>query len=169
MPHPATTPISLTALTPREAITDAIYRAVIGLDRNDSTMFNSAWASESESESPVSFLVQPNSTTINGLTAIRAQIFDHVGPMDTTHMLSNIRVEYKAGADTASLTAYALAQHCPPGRGKEADGPKYLVGGEYRVDVVRGEEGGEMVWKMKKWVLDIIWTQGDASVMQRPG
>lgn len=84
-------------------------------------------------------------------------------------MLSNIRVEYKAGADTASLTAYALAQHCPPGRGKEADGPKYLVGGEYRVDVVRGEEGGEMVWKMKKWVLDIIWTQGDASVMQRPG
>lgn len=81
-------------------------------------------------------------------------------------MLSNIRVDVKEGADTASLVAYALAQHCPPGRGKEPDGPKYLTGGEYWIDLVRDESDG--LWKIKKWVLDIVWRQGDASVMQRP-
>lgn len=87
--------------------------------------------------------------------------------MDTTHMISNVRVDVKDGADTASLTAYALAQHCPPGKGKELDAPKYLVGGEYWIDLVRDE--GDGLWKIKKWVLDVIWRQGDASIMQRPG
>jgi SnoaL-like domain len=95
------------------------------------------------------------------------RVLDHVGPMDTTHMISNVRVDWKDGANTASLTAYALAQHCPPERGKEPDGPKLLVAGEYRIEVVRDE--GDGLWKIRKWILDVIWRQGDASVMQRPG
>ena len=62
--------------------------------------------------------------SITGLSTLRAGVLNHVGPMDTTHMISNVRVDVKDGADTASLTANAMAQHCPPGRGKEPDGPK---------------------------------------------
>lgn len=62
--------------------------------------------------------------------------------------------------------AYALAQHCPSGRGKEPDGPKYLVGGEYFIDLLKDEEDG--MWKIKTWILEVIWRQGDRSVMQRP-
>lgn len=82
-------------------------------------------------------------------------------------MISNVRVDVKDGADTASLTAYALAQHCPPGKGKEPDAPKYLVGGEYWIDLMRDE--GDGLWKIKKWVLNVVWRQGDASLMQRSG
>ena len=80
-------------------------------------------------------------------------------------MISNVRVDVKDGADTASLTAYALAQHCPPGKGKEPDASKYLAGGEYCIDLIKDEADG--LWKIKKWVLNVIWSQGDASVMQR--
>jgi len=159
MSHPHT----LTSLTPREAITDALYRAVIGFDSNDISIFNSAFAGED-----VIFELNDGHTrVVNGLSAIHTQVLDQVGPMDTTHMISNVRVAVKDGAGTASLTAYALAQHCPPGRGKEPDGPKFLVGGEYWIDLVRDE--GDGLWKIKKWVLNVIWRQGDASVMQRPG
>jgi len=158
-------PHSVTSLTLREAITDALYRGVIGFDHNDVSIFNSAFAGED-----VSFELlagEGEKTIVSGLSTIRTQVLDHVGPMDTTHMISNVRVDVKDGADTASLTAYALAQHCPPGRGKEPDGPKYLVGGEYWIDLIRDD--GDGLWKIKKWVLKVIWTQGDASVMQRPG
>lgn len=156
-------PQVLSSLTPREAITDAIYRAIIGIDRCDIPLFDSAFANED-----VSFEIRAGDEirAVQGLSNIRTQVLDRVGHMDTTHMLSNIRVDVKDGADTASLTAHALAQHCPPGRGKEPDGPKYLAGGEYWIDLVRDESDG--LWKIKKWVLDIVWRQGDASVMQRP-
>ena len=156
-------PVSLTSLSPREAIVDALYRAIIGFERNDVDVFNSSFVGEDVTME----LIDGETKVINGLSTIRAQVLDHVGLMDTTHMISNIRVDVKDGADTASLTAYALAQHCPPGRGKEPDGPKYLVAGEYSIDLVKDEKA--QLWKIKKWGLEVIWRQGDASVMQRPG
>jgi hypothetical protein len=84
--------------------------------------------------------------------------------MDTTHTISNVRVSYVNGADTASMTANALAQHCPPGRGCEADGPKYLVAAEYLLDLKR-DSGEDGLWRITKWVFKKIWTQGDESVL----
>ncbi len=155
--------LTLTSLTQREAITDALYRAIIAFDHNDIPALNSAAV-----EDVVFQLYDRETKTVlqssNSLTEIRDGVLAHVGPMDTTHTITNIRIDVKDGADTASLTANALAQHCPPGRGKEPNGPKLLVGGEYRIDLVKVEDG---LWKIKKWVLDIIWRQGDASVMER--
>jgi SnoaL-like domain len=155
-----THPQILTSLTEREAITDALYRAIIGFDSNNVSIFNSAFIGED-------IVFDFNGTAINGLDTVRKQFLDLVGPMDTTHMLSNIRVDVKEGASTASLNAYALAQHCPPGRGNEPNGPKFLAASEYFIDVVKDKSDG--TWKIEKWVMKIIWSQGDASVMQRPG
>ena len=155
-------PHALTSLAPREAITDALYRAIIGFDRNDTAILDSAFAGEE-----VTFELKGDaSRTAHDLTTIKNGVLTHVGLMDTTHSISNIRVDVKDGANTASLTCYALAQHCPPGRGKEPDGPKLLVGGEYLIDLVKDEKDG--LWKIKKWVLDVIWRQGDRSVMEPP-
>jgi SnoaL-like domain len=156
-------PHKLPSLTPREAITDALYRALIGFDRHDIPIFTSAFAGED-----VTFEIHDGSNeprTVNGLSTIQNTVLAQVGPMDTTHMISNVRVDVKDGADTASLTAYALAQHCPPGRGKEPDGPKFLAGAEYMIDLVRDGEDG--LWKIKKWVLDVVWRQGDRAVIER--
>ena len=42
-------PIYLSSLSPREAITDAMVRALVGCDRNDAALFNSAWLNEDAS------------------------------------------------------------------------------------------------------------------------
>jgi hypothetical protein len=157
-------PISLPSLDTKEAIADALYRAVIGFDRNDISIFDSAFAENVVLELNAGY---NEKRSIDGLSALKAQVLSHVGPMDTTHMISNVRVNHKDGEDIASLTAYALAQHCPPRRGKEPDGPKYLTGGEYTVDLLKDD--GDGLWKIKKWILDIVWLQGDRSVMKRPG
>jgi len=79
-------------------------------------------------------------------------------------MISNVRVNLKEGASTAALTANALAQHCPPGRGDESNGPKLLAASTYYVDLVKDESDG--LWKIKNMSLKVIWKQGDPSVME---
>ncbi|KAF7563275.1 hypothetical protein G7046_g854 [Stylonectria norvegica] len=159
MTHSST--LFLSSLSPREAIIDALSRALISCDRHDTQLFNSAWAGED-----VVFEIHDGDTKVlPNRSLIRTHVLDRVGPMDTTHNVSNVRVDVKDGADTAFLTATSLAQHCPSGRGKEPDGPKYLVGGQYSLDLVRDEA---KEWRIKKCVLEVIWTQGDASIMQSP-
>ncbi|KAH8886310.1 hypothetical protein GQ53DRAFT_750802 [Thozetella sp. PMI_491] len=148
-------------LSPRDAIVDALSRALVGCDNHDAELFNSAWAGEE-----VSFeILGGEKKVLPNLNTIRTHVLDRVGPMDTTHSISNIRVTAKDGADdTATITATSMAQHCPPGRGKEPDGPKYMVAGEYSADVVKMDG----IWKLKKCALKVIWTQGDPSVMGGP-
>ena len=154
-------PLSLASLTQREAIADAMYRALIGCDQNDIALFNSAWAGEE-----VVFEIHDDDKKVMpGLSVIRKHVLDRVGPMDTTHNVSMVRVDVKDGADTAFLIATSLAQHSPPGRGREPDGPKYTVGGQYSIDLIK-DDAGE--WKIKKCVLNVVWSQGDASLMQKP-
>ncbi|PMD19908.1 hypothetical protein NA56DRAFT_646809 [Hyaloscypha hepaticicola] len=156
-------PDNLTSLSPREAITDAIYRATLSFDRNDATLLNSAFVPDH-----ASVIFDFNGTPIHGLDAIRTQLLDVVGPMDTTHMISNVRIDLQPGGDEAQLNCYALAQHCLKGEGMDGTGRKYLAASEYWVDLVKveGQSGG---WGITKWVMKIIWTQGDASVMKRSG
>lgn len=151
-------PSSLYTLSPREAIVDALSRALVGCDNHDADLFNSAWAGED-----VSFTINgADKKVLPSLTIIRMHVLDRVGPMDTTHSISNIRVVAKDGADTAFVTATSMAQHCPPGRGKEPDGPKFMVSGEYSADVIKVDG----IWKLKNCALRVVWTQGDPSVME---
>ena len=138
------------------AITDALYRGILGWDNYDHTMFDSAWAGEDVS-------INIDGTVHQGLSNIKKGLFAGIGPMDTQHIVSNVRVQHE-GRSTAHVTSYFQAQHCPPGRGKDPDGPKYLVGGQYFVDLVRDQKD-QGVWRIKKWDLKIVWTQGDPSVM----
>lgn len=158
-------PRSLASLTPREAITDALYRAIIGFDQNDIPSFESAFIGEN-----VTFELDAGENEqmkVESLSIIRDVVLAQVGPMDTTHSISNVRVDIKDGADSASLTCNVLAQHCPPGKGKDPNGPKYLVAGEYSIDLL--EDKTEGLWKIKKWVLKVIWRQGDASIIPKRG
>ncbi|KAG4423940.1 hypothetical protein IFR04_002935 [Cadophora malorum] len=147
-------PLALKSLSPREAITDTLYRALMAFDENNISFFDSAFAGED-----VSFVLNGNAT--NGLETIRSTLLSHIGPMDTTHMVSGIRIDLEDGSDTATLTATAMNQHAPPGRGAEADGPKFLAGARYWIVFVKVK--GE--WRIKKWTMNVVWSQGDPSVL----
>ena len=154
-------PQALPSLSQREAIADALYRAAIACDHHDTALFNSAWAGEDVSME----IHDDNKRVLQDLSLIRTHVLDKVGPMDTTHNISMVRVNYHDGADTAFLTATSMAQHASSGTGRDPNGTKYTVGGEYSVDLIKDEAA---VWKIKKLVLNVIWTSGDASLLQPP-
>jgi len=146
----------------KDGITDAIYRAIIGLDTNDYGFFNSAWARTH----PCVF--DFNGRSIDGRDAIDEQIFHPIGPLDTMHFLSNVRVQSRAETEegTAYLTCYALAQHFRPGEGVDTAQTAHLLGGAmYFVNLVKEE--GE--WRVSKWAMKIVWLEGDMGVLQSGG
>lgn len=156
-----TYPYSLSGLSTREQISDTIMWACLNIDSNDKSLFESAWATE-DSEN-ITFGTKTG-TVLRGLENISKKCFDHVGPMDTHHLTTNIRIDLKDGADTAYMTANALNQHYAAGESLKPDAKYLLVGSRYDIEVVRESDGQ---WKIKSWILNVVWRQGDRSVMQR--
>ena len=152
--------IALKSLTTREAIGDTVYRILRGLDFNDAALFESALVMGDDLYVE---LRTGETRVMTGFAAVRAQLLGHIGPMATTHMITNMRIDVEDGADTASLSTYVLTQHCPPGQGTELDGPKFLVGGNYDMDVVKDAKDG--LWKIRRCILTVLWQQGDQSIM----
>jgi hypothetical protein len=91
---------SLTGLSDREAITDALYRAILAFDNNDVSLLESAF---SESDA----IFQMDDRVFKGIDRIKS-ILKGVGPLGTTHTVSTIRIKLKSGDSTAKLTATAV-------------------------------------------------------------
>ncbi|KAK5021558.1 hypothetical protein LTS07_010855 [Exophiala sideris] len=154
------TRIKISSLPLREAVADALYRCVLGLDCNDWDMFRSSLA-EGEDIS----MELKGSISIKGPDQIKQFIFDFIGPLDTTHHISNIRVDVKDGDDTATLSANAVAQHYREGEGPDPTTAHLMTGSIYVLDLVK--DGKDDLWKIKKWSAKIVWRDGDRSIIDR--
>ena len=145
------------SLSDREGIIDALYRSITGLDTADQAMFESAW----HKDATFVYDVMPPT---QGLDAILATTFQYVGQgLDTTHLVSNVRIDVKNGSDTAKVTSHALAQHYRKNEGRDPKAPRYLTGNMYYVDVAKDNSDG--LWKMTKLDIKVIWCEGDASIV----
>ncbi|GLA61987.1 hypothetical protein AtubIFM55763_007203 [Aspergillus tubingensis] len=123
----------------REDIIDALNRAILGLDTADSRLFDSALFPEST--------VDLHGNVMNGLPNIYKDCYENISKMDTTHILSNIRVSMVEGDENkAKVTASALAQHYRPGEGNV--------------------HAGDGLWKLRNWVVKLTWTEGDWGVFK---
>jgi hypothetical protein len=140
------------ALTEREAIADALYRAVLAFDYADEALLLSAITEDISFEMPGS--------SAKGIPEIKAAVFDRVSKLDTTHFISNIRVSIES-AIAAKVTCSAMAQHVRPGKGFEPGPNKFTSGGMYLCDVVKVGD----LWKIKSWKAHFLWVDGDPTVM----
>lgn len=141
-------------LTGRDAVTDAVYRALLGCDTNNRSLFESAITENGE------FIFDENS--IQGHENIVSKVFERVAALDTTHSLTNIRVNIHGAK--AVLTATALAQHFRGGTGTDPKSEQWLVGGFYLVDLVK-EDADVELWKIETWRIQRIWANGAHSVI----
>lgn len=147
-------PVTLTGLTPREAIADALYRAVESFDKDDTTLFESAFTEDA--------VFDLAGTVSKGRPAVHAEVFNKVAKLDTTHFITTQRIHLAdPAATTASLTASALAQHYPTGQGKNPEAKPLLAGSQYELELVKESSG---LWKIKSWVMQIVWADGDWGV-----
>lgn len=149
-------PVSLSGLSAREEIIDAVLRISQAIDTNDISLWEGAWAKDAN---PTASL---RGNTHTGYDEITANVFARVAPMDTHHQVSNFRIDVQEGASTARLTAYALAQHYRAGEGMVPDAPSLLAGGFYHIEAVKTADGS---WKIKSWDVEIKWVSGSWEVM----
>jgi hypothetical protein len=148
--------VTLTALSPREAVADALHRTLLGIDSNNRDLFESGCLKNE------SLTVVAGPFVMNGWAAMNdsfLKLFDLV----TTHITSNIRVELKDGADTASLTAHALSYHVRPDDALKPEDTSYTASSLYFIDLVKDSNDG--LWKIKKWEIKVLWTTGDSAIV----
>ncbi|KAI1866870.1 uncharacterized protein JN550_007417 [Neoarthrinium moseri] len=150
------TPVALSALSPREAVADALHRCLLGIDSNDRELFESGCLKDES----MALVIGP--ATVEGWTAI-SEFFHKVFVLVTTHITSNVRVELKDGADTASLTAHAIAYHFRPEEALKPEDTSYTASVLYFIDLVK--HSGDGLWKIKRWEIKILWTTGDRAVV----
>ncbi|RFU29579.1 hypothetical protein B7463_g6765, partial [Scytalidium lignicola] len=143
------------ALSTREAIADALYRCVLGFDTADTVLFDSAFTQDA------SFAI--NGKVSKGLPAIYTDCFNRISKLDTTHFISNIRINISDGGSEASMTASALSQHYRSAKGMEAGQTRLMAGSLYWVDLVKVETDG--IWKIKDFKMKTTWAEGDWGVM----
>ncbi|OBT67635.1 hypothetical protein VE03_03824 [Pseudogymnoascus sp. 23342-1-I1] len=148
--------VTLSSLSPREAVEDALYRCILGIDSNNRELMESACLKSEE----MTITIGP--ATVSGWTAISA-FFLKVFALVTTHVTSNIRVELKDGANTASLTAHVIAYHVRPDDALTPEDTSYTVASLYNIDLIK--DGDDGLWKIKKWGLQILWSTGDKAIL----
>ncbi|KAF7596238.1 hypothetical protein BBP40_002771 [Aspergillus hancockii] len=152
---PSLPPTLSPALSGRDAIADALYRCVLGLDNGDSALFDSAFTSNA------TFGI--NGRVSEGLPAIHTDCFDVIAKLDTTHFLTNIRINIADSGSKASATASALAQHYGGGKGLQPDQPRLLAGSLYYADLIKDDASG--LWKIETFKMQSTWAEGDWGVM----
>jgi len=145
-------------LTPREAVADALHRCVLGIDSQSHDLFASAILNDDSS----SLVINP--VTLNGWPAIDAAM-TRAFAVVTTHFVTNIRVEVEEGAETAKMTANAIAYHVRPDEAFGKENTSYTAGCLYFMDLVR-KEG---LWRIKRWEIKTQWTTGDIKVLHPDG
>lgn len=142
-------------LSGRDAVADALYRLILGLDSNDKDLFDSAITDD------MAFTV--NGKTTQGRETIHSELFSRIGKLDTTHHITNLRINILDGEKKASLTAIALAQHYNEGKGMAPEQPYLLIGSLYRIELVKGESDGQ--WRVEKFDMKTNWAQGEWSIL----
>lgn len=149
--------IALPSLTTREAIADALHRAILGFDTADQTLLDSALTPDA--------VMDLDGRIMTGLDEIHSECFEHIAKMETTHFITNVRISVPDGASTAKITAHALSQHYRPGDGKIPDSAHLTGGSLYDIHAVKDERDG--LWKMSIWKIKPIWFSGDWNVMKQ--
>ncbi|KAK0846062.1 hypothetical protein LTR03_007070 [Friedmanniomyces endolithicus] len=148
-------PTTLPGLNTRDSIIDAVYRGTLAFDTGDAALLESAMTDEA--------VLETGGTTFEGMETIRTKLFGRIAKLDTTHFVTNMRVDFKEGEAAASVTAGFLAQHYREGQGVVPDATRYLVGGVYLIDLVK--DGKNELWKAKHWRVKPTWSEGDRGVM----
>jgi hypothetical protein len=152
-----TSPFSFLPADRHLAIADALYRFAAGQDLKDRDLFLSAFA-----EDAVLDFVQPAArlgrvlVPFEGRAAIAAAVLGSTGDLDTTHTVTNLRIE---ASDEAGARLHALveAQHLPRGD----HGRHLLLKNHYHVDLRPGSD----VWRIARMVIRNAWMTGDPTVL----
>ena len=153
----------------RYEIADALHRYAFALDHDHADTFVSVLTEDCVFDfRPAGKKLQLNFPLVTGRGQIAEKVLALIGPLQTSHTASNIQIEISG--DTATLSAYVMAQHFmplgDPERGREF---ALLMNRDHcelvRIHGVADEKSVATKWQFKRITIDNAWFQGDPEIL----
>jgi ketosteroid isomerase-like protein len=144
----------------RYEIADTLHRYAFGLDHGDADSLASALTEDCLFDFRLAAKkIGINFPILEGRDAILKAVLPLIGPLDTTHTVSNLQIDISG--DTASLYAYIMSQHFMPGQGSRRGAESALLMNRYDCELVRDRDR----WRFRKMKIDNAWAQGDPEIL----
>ncbi|MEY2519908.1 MAG: hypothetical protein QOF24_1667 [Verrucomicrobiota bacterium] len=144
----------------RYEIADTLHRYAFGLDHGDADSLSSAVADDCVFDfTPAGRKLKLDFPRLTGRRAIVDAVLPLIGPLDTSHTVSNLQIEISD--DSATLSAYVMSQHFMPREGSRRGSENALLMNRYDCELVRDGQK----WRFKRITIDNAWAQGDPEIL----
>ncbi|MFJ6392444.1 nuclear transport factor 2 family protein [Streptomyces sp. NPDC091972] len=151
----------LQLLIDHAAIVDALHRYTAGLDHGDADLLASSLTEDAMVDlTPATSKIGLDFPALKPRDTVVGVLIPAVGPLDTSHVISNVRA--RVDGDHAQVKCYAMAQHYLPGEGPKPDRTRHaLMMNRYDADLTRDGD----TWRISRLTIDNAWFEGDESVL----
>jgi hypothetical protein len=144
----------------RYEIADALHRFAFGIDHGDADSLASALTEDCILDfRPAGKKLGLDFPKRSGRQAIMDALIPLLGPLDTSHTVSNLQIEISD--DSATLYCYVMAQHFMPREGPRPGTENALLMNRYDCELVRDGQK----WRFKKMVIDNAWAEGNPEIL----
>jgi hypothetical protein len=144
----------------RYEIADTLHRYAFGLDHGDTDSLASAFTEDCIFDfRPAGRKLGIDFPKLSGREAIVNELIPLLGPLDTSHTVSNLQIEISD--DSATLYAYVMSQHFMPREGCRRGSENALLMNRYDCELVRDGQK----WRFKCVKIDNAWMQGDPEIL----
>lgn len=144
----------------RYEIADTLHRYAFALDHGDADSLASALAEDCVFDfTPAGRKLKLDFPRLTGRQAIVDSVLPLIGPLDTSHTVSNLQVEISD--DSATLSAYVMSQHFMPHEGSRRGSENALLMNRYDCELIRDGQK----WRFKRITIDNAWAQGDPEIL----
>jgi hypothetical protein len=144
----------------RFEIADALHRYAFGLDYGDADSLASALTDDCRFDfRPAGRKLEIDFPLLSGRDAILNSVLPLIGPLDTSHSVSNLQIEIVG--DTATLYAYVLSQHFMPRQGSRRGSEYALLMNRYDCNLMRDRDK----WRFKRITIDNAWALGNPEIL----
>ncbi|HET7228118.1 MAG TPA: nuclear transport factor 2 family protein [Chthoniobacterales bacterium] len=144
----------------RYEIADALHRYAFGLDHGDADSLASAFTEDCVFDfRPAGKKLELDFAKLTGRQAVVDTLIPLLGPLDTSHTVSNVQIEISD--DSATLSAYVMSQHFMPGQGSRRGSENALLMNRYDCELVRDGQK----WRFKRVTIDNAWAQGNPEIL----
>jgi hypothetical protein len=146
--------------TDRYEIADALHRFAFALDHGDTDSLSSALAEDCLLDfRPAGRKLGLDFPKLIGRQAIVDALVPLLGPLDTSHTVSNLQIE--VNEDSATLYGYVMAQHFMPRQGPRPGSENALLMNRYDCELTRDGQK----WRFTRMVIDNAWAQGNPEIL----
>jgi len=144
----------------RYEIADALHRYAFGLDHGDADSLASAFTEDCVFDfTPAGKKLEIDFQKLKGRQAIVDALVPFLGPLDTSHTVTNLQIEISD--DSATLYAYVMSQHFMPRQGSRRGSENALLMNRYDCELARDGQK----WRFKRVTIDNAWAQGNPEIL----